>query len=111
MKPFARGLLLCASLLSAGTASAEELPTFEIVARDGRLIPAVLEVPAGRKIKLLLRNDGPGPEEFENAELRLEKVLAPGGHSFLVVHPLRPGSYRFIGEFHPTTAACVLSAK
>ena len=107
--------LLAAQLVAAGAgvahAQSAELPTFEIVAKNGRLLPERLEVPAGRKIKLAIRNEGPGPIEFENLDLRVEKVLAPGASSFLVIHPLKPGSYRFIDEFHAATGAMQLIAK
>ena len=88
-----------------------ELLTFAVVARDGRLQPNRLEVPAGTKIKLTLKNEGRSPVEFENLDLRVEKVLAPGGASFVVIHPLQPGRYRFIDEFHPDTAEMLLIAK
>lgn len=90
---------------------ATELLVFSIVIKDGRIIPARLEVPAGRKIKLAIKNEGPGPSEFENLSLRVEKVLAPGASSFLVIHPLKAGSYRFIDEFHPTTSEMLLIAQ
>jgi len=95
---------------AAQAASAEPL-VFSIVIKDGRIAPARLEVPAGRKIKLAVKNEGPGPSEFENLSLRVEKVLAPGASSFLVIHPLKPGTYRFIDEFHPTTSEMLLIAK
>lgn len=95
----------------ANVARADEPVTFDIVLRAGRIEPARLDVPAGRRIKLALRNDGPGPCEFENLELRVEKVLAPGASSFVVIAPLRPGSYRFVDEFHPDTGRLDLIAK
>lgn len=91
-------------------AAAEPL-AFSVVIKDGRITPARLEVPAGRKIKLALKNEGPGPCEFENLGLRIEKVLAPGASSFVVIHPLQPGTYRFIDDFHPTTSEMLLVAK
>ncbi len=100
----------CALATVAG-ASAAETATYPVVVRDGRIEPARLEVPAGVKIKLTIRNEGPGPCEFENLDLRVEKVLAPGASSFVVLHPLRPGSYRFFDEFHPETSEMVLIAK
>jgi hypothetical protein len=107
-----RRLLFLASLASlTGIASASDLPTFNVVIKDGRINPARLEVPAGRKIKLSIRNEGPGPSEFENLDLRVEKVLAPGASSFVVIHPLKPGSYTFIDEFHPKTSEMQLIAK
>lgn len=116
--PFAHAAFILALWLVLGwavgaqaqTASAE-LPTFAVVIKDGRLAPARLDVPAGRKIKLTIRNEGPGPSEFENLSLRVEKVLAPGASSFVVIHPLQPGSYRFIDDFHPTTGEMLLIAQ
>ncbi|MBW7923854.1 MAG: cupredoxin domain-containing protein [Burkholderiaceae bacterium] len=102
------GLALAAG---AGGAWAAETATYPVVVRDGRIEPARLEVPAGVKIKLTIRNEGPGPCEFENPDLRVEKVLAPGASSFVVIHPLRPGSYRFFDEFHPDTSEMLLIAK
>jgi len=93
------------------TARADELPTFQVTAKDGKLIPARLEVPAGTRIKIAIRNEGPGPIEFESMELRVEKVLSPGATSFVVLHSLKPGTYRFFDEFHPATGECLVVAK
>ena len=114
--PFAHRAFLLALWLGPGWATdshAEtgELPTFHVVARDGRLSPERIEVPAGKRIKLTIRNEGPGPIEFENLDLRVEKVLAPGAASFVVTPPLRPGVHAFIDEFHPETAKMQLIAK
>lgn len=98
-------------LLGAAQAGAQGLPTFSIVAKDGRLLPAQLEVPAGQRLKLVLRNEGQGPIEFENLNLRVEKVLAPGASSFVVTPPLKPGVHEFIDEFHPETGKMQLIAK
>ena len=46
----------------------------------------------------------PGAEEFDSAALGKKKVLAPGASSFLVFHGLKPGAYKFFGEFHSNTA-------
>ncbi|CAB1369642.1 cupredoxin domain-containing protein [Denitratisoma oestradiolicum] len=92
-------------------AAPEEAVTFAVVIKGGHILPPRLEVPAGRKIRLTVRNEGPGPSEFENLSLRVEKVLAPGASSFLVIHPLQPGSYRFIDEFHPDTSEMLLIAR
>jgi hypothetical protein len=95
----------------AGNAAAGDLLTFPVVIKNGRIDPARLEVPAGKKIKLTIRNEGPGPCEFENLDLRVEKVLAPGASSFVVIHSLKPGSYKFFDEFHPDTSEMVVVAK
>ncbi len=104
----ALALLIAAFALVAG---AQELPTFEISMKDGRFSPERLEVPAGKRVKLVLKNEGRTPAEFENLSMRVEKVLAPGVTSFVVLHNLRPGEYRFIDEFHPQGGSVTLVAQ
>lgn len=99
-------LMVIALWLGLGWAAdsrAQELPTFEVIAKEGRLFPERLEVPAGSRIKLVVKNQGKGPIEFENLDMRVEKVLAPGAASFVVLPKLKPGEYEFIDEFHLET--------
>lgn len=103
--------LIILGFAAASATAADDTPTFQVIAKDGRLTPARLEVPAGRKIRIQIRNEGPGPTEFESTELRVEKVLAPGASSSVVIHPLQPGTYRFFDEFHPATGECLLTAR
>jgi len=106
--------VLCGVLygaLSVQLAQAEELPTFQVVAKNGHFEPTKMEVPAGKRIKIVVKNEGPGPEEFESADLRIEKVIAAGASSFVVINNLKPGTYRFIGEFHAETAKLDVIAK
>ena len=98
-------------LLAAGTAVADDMPTFLLVMKDGRLFPETLEVPAHTKFRLEIRNEGPGTTEFESLELKKETVLAPGVTRKLVFHPMKPGSYKFFDEFHPDTAQGRIVAK
>ncbi|MBS0325413.1 MAG: cupredoxin domain-containing protein [Proteobacteria bacterium] len=103
--------VLAASGAAAPVAHADELPAYAVTLKDGRIEPARLEVPAGRRIKLTLRNEGPGAAEFEGRNVRVEKVLAPGAVSFVVIQPLKPGTYRFFDEFHPNAPDMELVAK
>lgn len=102
------GLLLLAVLAPV---HAEEMPTFNLLIKAGHYLPETIEVPANTKFRLLIKNEGPGAEEFESVELKKEKVLAPGASSFLIFQPLKPGSYKFFGEFHPDTAQGRIVAK
>ena len=113
MKLSAAGALaLATSLLLALTpVYAQDLPSFNLLIRAGHFVPATLEVPANTKFRLLIKNEGPGAEEFESIELHKEKVLAAGASSFLIFQPLKPGSYKFFGDFHPDTAQGQLVAK
>ncbi len=105
MPSLPRSLLgLFTAAMMAAPAIADDLPTFNLLIRDGHFVPAEIVVPANTKFRLLIKNEGPGAEEFESIELRKEKVLAPGASSFLIFQPMKPGAYKFFGEFHPDTA-------
>ena len=110
---FSNALLavLSAMLLNRLPAQAQDMPTVNLVIRNGHFVPAILEVPANTKFRLVIKNEGPGAEEFESVELRKEKVLAPGVTSFLIFQPLKPGTYKFFGDFHPETARGQMVAK
>ncbi|QAY93707.1 MULTISPECIES: cupredoxin domain-containing protein [unclassified Pseudomonas] len=92
--------LVLAGAVAPLTAYAE-LPSYELSLRDGHFSPVLLEVPAGQRFKIILKNIGEGPAEFESTPLRVEKVLSPGVTTFVVIHPLRPGHYPFFDEFNP----------
>ncbi len=91
------------ALLFAGPARAED-DTFTLTIREHRFTTARLELPAGKKIKLIVRNLDATPEEFESVKLNREKVVPGGGEIVLFLGPLEPGTYDFFGEFHADTA-------
>lgn len=92
--------LILAGVATPLTALAD-LPSYELSLRDGHFTPAVLEVAAGERFKIVLKNIGDGPAEFESTPLRVEKVLSPGVTTFVVIHPLKPGQYPFFDDFNP----------
>src|SRR5258708_27096137 len=49
-------------------------PEFTLSIRDHRFDPRELQVPAGVKIRLIVKNLDATPEEFESNELHREKV-------------------------------------
>jgi hypothetical protein len=91
-------LALCAVPVMAAT------PVFEIEIRDHLFLPDELRVPAGQKIKLIVYNRDPTPEEFESYELNREKVIMGVSKAIIFIGPLKPGTYPFFGEFNPKTA-------
>lgn len=95
--------------MMAGTAYAEDLPTFKLEMADGKLNPARIEVPAGKRVKIEVRNTGKGAAEFESVQLRKEKVLAPGADSFVVIAPLSPGEYKFFDDFHQQAQGVIVA--
>ena len=92
--------ILAMTTMLAGAAHAADLPTFKLEMNDGKVNPARIEVPAGQRIKIEVRNTGKGAAEFESVQLRKEKVLAPGADSFVVIAPLEPGEYAVV-EYSP----------
>ncbi|WP_158809261.1 cupredoxin domain-containing protein [Beijerinckia sp. L45] len=106
---FAAGLVAPLAVLGS-TARADE-PSFAIEFNDGTMTPLRIEVPANTRFKINLTNKGKTPAEFESNELRLEKVLAAGSASTLVIRTLDPGEYKFFDDFHPDAPQAVLVAK
>ena len=81
-----------------------EVPVFTIEIRDHLFFPSELVIPANTKVKLLVINQDPTPEEFESYELNREKVIMGGAKAIIFIGPLAPGQYPFFGEFNPKTA-------
>jgi hypothetical protein len=61
-------------------------------------------VPAGQKVKLVIQNQDPTPEEFESHTMHREKIIAGNSTGIVIIGPLQPGSYDFVGEFNEATA-------
>lgn len=98
--------LRCLALLALllGRAAGAETPQFEITIRNHLFEPAELTLPADTKVRLVVHNLDPTPEEFESWELNREKVILGNDSAVIFVGPLPVGDYPFFGEFHPKTA-------
>ena len=93
----------------APPARADDIPT--LVIHDHRFEPTRIEVPAGQKFKLPVKNMDNTAEEFESTQLNREKLVPPGQTVSVFLGPLTPGEYKFFGDFHQDTAQGVLVAK
>jgi len=89
--------------LAGGLALAEE-DVYVVTIQDHRFHPAEVEIPAGKRVKLLVKNLDATPEEFESHDFNREKIILGGREATIKVGPLDPGIYDFFGEFHPDTA-------
>ena len=98
-------------LLTTFARAADDLPVFKLSARDGKFEPLTIEVPAGKRFKIEISNDGKGPMEFESKDLKQEKVLAAGAKSSVVINALKPGTYVFFDEHHPEAPKGKIVAK
>ncbi len=95
--------LIIASLLYGAIATAGT-PIIKIEIKDHLFFPSEVVIPANAKVKFLIHNLDPTPEEFESYELNREKVIAGSSKTVIFIGPLPPGSYPFFGEFFPKTA-------
>lgn len=101
-------LMLAASAFCGGAFAQD---AFTLTIKDHRFEPAELQVPAGKKIRLQVKNLDPTPEEFESPDLRREKVIPGKSEATIMIGPLKPGTYKFVGEFHESTAKGTVVAK
>ena len=88
-----------------------QTPEFKLVIKQHRFTPAELRVPANKKVKLLVSNEDPTPEEFESHSMNREKVIPGRSSATIFIGPLRPGRYPFEGEFNSATAQGVVIAE
>ena len=64
-----------------------------------------------KKVRLLVKNLDATPEEFESHDLKREKVIPGKSEATIIIGPLKPGTYKFVGEFHESTAKGSIIAK
>lgn len=102
--------VLCALTLNVPGAMAADTE-FNLVIKDHRFEPQELTVPAGRKVKVWVDNQDKTPEEFESYDLNREKIIAGGKKVPIFIGPLKPGTYKYFGEFHQNTAQGLIIAK
>jgi plastocyanin len=98
-----RTLLAACCLAVAGAAFSAD-PTFEIAIRDHKFVPNEITVPAGQKVKLIVKNEDATPEEFDSKRLNREKVIPGRSQATIYIGPLKQGEYPFVGEFNESTA-------
>ena len=109
---FGRSVVVAlAMLVPAAALAADDVASFKLVARDGVFEPTTIEVPAGKRFRLEVSNDGKTAMEFESRELKQEKVIAPGQKAVLTINALKAGEYKFVDEFHEKTGQGKVVAK
>ena len=103
-------VLASLATLAAGPALADNFEA-SVVIKDHVFDPMEIKVPAGAVVELTVENQDATPEEFESADLGVEKIV-PGNSSGKVrFGPLDAGTYLFIGEFNQHTARGVVTAE
>ena len=93
--------ILTAFLTAIALPALADDPKVSIAIRDDGFAPAEVQVPAGTKIELSIKNEQKSAAEFESHALRREKVIPPGATGTVYVGPLQPGRYEFFDDFRP----------
>jgi len=92
---------------STGAPAAE---TVTLMIKNHQFTPTELIVPAGERFRIEVENQDSTPAEFESTDLRVEKIVVPGGKITVMAGPLKPGTYKFFDDYHPDTAHGTITA-
>jgi plastocyanin len=105
---FSKWLALGAALVAASAACAAD--PIVLTLKDHQFTPAAVTVPAGERFRIEDENRDTTPAEFESSDLRVEKIVVPGGRIVVNAGPLKPGTYTFFDDYHPDQAKGTLTA-
>jgi heme/copper-type cytochrome/quinol oxidase subunit 2 len=108
--PHAALLAFAACALATAPSSALAADPIVLTIKDHQFTPSEVSVPAGERLRIEVANQDPTPAEFESADLRVEKIVVPGGRIVVMAGPLKPGTYKFFDDYHPDTAKGTMTA-
>ncbi len=99
---------LALSALQPFAAHAED---YVLTLKNNQFSPKVLTIPAGQRIKLIVKNQDATPAEFESSDMNREKVVGANSEIVVFIGPLEPGSYGYFDDFHRNTTTGIIVAK
>lgn len=94
---------------AANALAADE--TYSLTLKDHKFSPAELTIPAGKKVKVTVKNLDSTPAEFESDDFKAEKVIPAGKQVDVFIGPLRAGTYEFHDEYHEAKSKTHLTVK
>lgn len=95
------GLLIVPLVVGIFPAARGATQDLELRIKNQAFQPDVLTIPAGQRVKIVIKNEDALPAEFESTDINREKVI-PGGTTIPVwVGPLTASTYKFYNDFHP----------
>lgn len=103
-KLFSKIIFLAVVFQSCQSFAAKASDEFLVQIKDHKFEPAEIEVPANIDFKLIVENTDKTLEEFESVDLKKEKLVGAGKKITIPVKALKPGEYKFFGDFHQKTA-------
>lgn len=103
-------LALAAFAASATHAFAAD-DTYVLTLKDHKFSPANFTIPAGKKVKVTVKNLDTTPAEFESDDFKAEKVVPAGKQVDVFIGPLKAGTYEFHDEYHEAESKTKLTVK
>jgi len=101
-------LVFSAIMFCGTTVHAED---YVITIKNNQFSPNELSIPAGQKIKIIVKNQDATPAEFESYELNREKVVTANSEITVYIGPLNPGIYGYFDDFHRDTTKGTIIVK
>jgi hypothetical protein len=108
MKKSCLRLTLLLGILFASSSYAED---YVLTIKDHQFSPRQLEIPAGQKVKITVKNEDETPAEFESSDLNREKIISAKSQIIVYVGPLSQGSYSYFDEFNRESATGTIIVK
>ncbi len=109
MKKLSAILFMALGLFSVNALA--QTKEYKITIKDHKFSPKNLEIVSGEKVKLVVENQDKTVEEFESDDLSREKIIGGNKNAVIYVGPLKPGVYKYYGEFNPKTAQGTITVK
>jgi hypothetical protein len=97
--------------MSVPVVSFADLQIYTVIIKDHTFSPAEIIIPAKTKVKLIVKNQDPTPEEFESYDLNREEVVSGNGAITVFLGPLKKGKYQFFGDFNQDKAQGIIIAQ
>jgi len=103
-------LFTTAALILLGASGGALADTVALELSGHKFMPAEISVPANQKFQIKVTNRDDSPAEFESHDLKVEKIVVPGGTITVTAGPLKPGKYQFFDDYNPDAATGFVTA-
>ena len=100
-----------AALISINASGIAIADPVALTVNSHKFVPSEFTVPANQKFQIKVTNNDDTPAEFESHDLKIERIVVPGGTITVTAGPLKPGTYQFFDDYHPDDAKGTVTAK
>ena len=109
--PLALTLAIAAPVATQEASYTLMIKDHTLMIKDHKFQPTEIEIPAGQKIALIIKNNDSMRQKNSKAPNSGVRTVVGGDQSTVYIGPLKPGIYEFFGDFNPTTARGHIIAK